>query len=529
LFKRGGRVTTPTRTLVVWCPDWPVTAAGFSADEPVAVLFANRVLACSAEARAGGVRRGLRRRQAEARCPGLQLVAHDPDGEARAFEPVVAAVEAFCPRLEIVRPGVCAVATHGPSRYFGGDETLMARVAEAVAHVGGRAGIADGPFAAELAARAGRVIPRGETPAFLSSFSVDVVEQPELSDLLHRLGIRTLGDLAALPPTAVLARFGSDGLRAHRLASGCDERPLAARIPPPELDVSAELDPPAERVETAVFAARGLAHRLCDELSARGLAVSCLRVEAETEHGETLVRRWRLEGATPLALAERVRWQLDGWLSGSGSHGPTAGLTLLRLAPEEVLPDEGRQLGFWGGDRALDDRAARALLHVQGLLGPDAVTTAVPAGGRSPAEQVQLVPWGDARQPLSSVLALDIARIRGYPAQERKEGPWPGRVPAPSPATVHAAPIRAEVVGGNGQPLVVNGRGSASAEPKRVSIDGGRWTDVVAWAGPWPVDERWWDSDAHRRRARWQVLTADGTAHLLGVEGGRWSVEATYD
>src|SRR5581483_5311824 len=59
-------------------------------------------------------------------------------------------------------------------------------------------------------------------------------------------------------------------------------------------------------------------------------------------------------GATPLALAERVRWQLDGWLSDAKPHGPTAGLTLLRLAPEEVLPDEGRQLGFWGGDRALD-------------------------------------------------------------------------------------------------------------------------------------------------------------------------------
>src|SRR5205085_5366072 len=147
------------RILVVWCPDWPVTAAGFSAEEPVAVLFANRVVACSAAARAGGVRRGLRRRQAEARCPGLQLVAHDPDGEARAFEPVVAAVEAFCPWLEIVRAGVCAVATRGPSRYFGGDDTLAAKVTEAVAHVGGRAGIAEGPFAAELAARAGRVIP----------------------------------------------------------------------------------------------------------------------------------------------------------------------------------------------------------------------------------------------------------------------------------------------------------------------------------------------------------------------------------
>src|SRR5438094_4197343 len=130
-----------TRTLVVWCPDWPVTAAGFSAAGPVAVLLANRVVACSAAARAGGVRRGVRRRQAEARCPGLQLVPNDPDGEARAFEPVVAAVEAFCPRVEIVRPGVCAVATRGPSRYFGGDESLATRITDAVAHVSGRAGI----------------------------------------------------------------------------------------------------------------------------------------------------------------------------------------------------------------------------------------------------------------------------------------------------------------------------------------------------------------------------------------------------
>src|SRR2546423_11259688 len=288
-------------------------------------------------------------------------------------------------------------------------------VSEAVADVGGRAGIADGPFAAELAARAGRIVPEGQTSAFLSTFSVDVLERPDLTDLLHRLGIRTLGAFAALPPASVLARFGADGLAAHHLASGDDERPLAARIAPPELDVTTELDPPAERVETAVFAARGLAHQLCDELSARGLALSCLRVEAETSHGETLARRWRLEGSTPLALAERVRWQLDGWLSDANPHAPTAGLTLLRLAPQEVLPDEGRQLGFWGGDRALDDRAARALLHVQGLLGPEAVTTAVPAGGRSPAEQVQFVPWGDARQPPPHVLAVDSGPSAWYP------------------------------------------------------------------------------------------------------------------
>src|SRR5207248_2391665 len=159
----------------------------------------------------------------------------------------------------------------------------------------------------------------------------------------------------------------------------------------------------------------------------------------------------------------------------------------------------------------VDDRAARALVRVQGMLGPEAVAMAVMAGGRSPAEQTRLVPWGDPRPPVDD------------------NPPWPGRVPPPSPATVHAHSLPAELVDAVGAPVAVGSRGSTTAEPARLSIDGGRWAEVVGWAGPWPVEERWWDTTAHRRRARWQLLTADGGAHLLSVEGGRWSVEATYD
>src|SRR5207253_2767919 len=123
-------------------------------------------------------------------------------------------------------------------------------------------------------------------------------------------------------------------------------------------------------------------------------------VEAETEHGEHLERRWRHEGMLdPAATAERVRWQLDGWIGSSGAGRPSGGLTLLRLIPEEVQPDHGRQLGFWGGSTAADARASRALARVQGLIGPAAVVTAVLGGGRDPLDQVRLVPWGDRREP----------------------------------------------------------------------------------------------------------------------------------
>ena len=512
------RVTAPPeRILVVWCPDWPVVAAGIApAEVPAAVVEANRVVACSAAARAEGVQRGLRRRQAEARCPGLVVLRPDPGRDARVFEPVVAVVESFTPRVEVVRPGMCAFATRGPSRYFGGDEALAALVASRVGG-GARVGVADGHFAAERAARRSEIVPQGRSGAFLAPFPIATLGAPDLADLLVRLGVRTLGELAALPAKAVLARFGPDGADAHRLARGLDPRPLAARTPPPDLAVTAELDPPAEQVETAAFVARALASRLHESLAGQGLALVLVRVEAETEHGESLSRTWRIEGGTAAALAERVRWQLDGWLAGSASIRPTGPLTLLRLVPEEVRPDGGRQDGFWGGDRAAADRAARALERVQGRLGAAAVATAQVVGGRSPAEQVRLVPWGD---PGPAAVTTSTAAACA---------PWPGRVPAPAPATVLAAPLRAEVVGEDGVPVTVSGRGVPSSPPARLSIDGRRPEEVVAWAGPWTADERWWDPQAHRRRARWQFVTAGGTAHLLTLEAGCWVVDATYD
>ena len=69
----------PARTLVLWCPDWPVRAWGTDPEEAAAVLEANRVTACSAAAREAGVRLGLRRRDAQARCPELRLLVRDPN------------------------------------------------------------------------------------------------------------------------------------------------------------------------------------------------------------------------------------------------------------------------------------------------------------------------------------------------------------------------------------------------------------------------------------------------------------------
>jgi protein ImuB len=531
---------TAVRTLVVCCDDWPIVAAGVPLDVPAAVVHANRVVATSPAARADDVVRHQRRREAQSRCPNLVVLDHDPARDARAFEPVVAALDAITPRVEITRPGQVAFPTRGPARFFGGDAALgertLAVVAGALAGLVARsdpappvppcrAGIADGPFAATLAAQAAsvagsaRVIPSGATPAFLAPLPVTVLDCPELTGVLGRLGLRTLGALAALPAPDVLARFGAAGQAAWRLASGLDERPPATVPPPADLTVRAELDPPADTVAPAAFLARGLAEELHRRLWARGAACTRVVIGAETEHGERLERVWRAEGAlTAAAIADRLRWQLDGWLQGSARHRPTAGISRLWLAPEEIVPAGGRQLGFWGSDAATVDRASRAVARVQGLLGVGSVAVPEWRGSRDPATQISLV----------EAEAVDLTVERPGAHRHLVAGPWPGRLPTPAPARIHAPPPAAEVVDGAGHPLRVSGRGALSAAPARLSVAGGPWVDVVEWAGPWPLEERWWDGGG-RRRARLQLLTADGQARLVVLEAGAWHVAATYD
>jgi protein ImuB len=191
-----------------------------------------------------------------------------------------------------------------------------------------------------------------------------------------------------------------------------------------------------------------------------------------------------------------------------------------------VVPAGGRQLAFTSaGPGAVDaveaaDRVARALARVQGLAGPEAAWVPEWRGGRAPGERITLVP----------AAAVDVTEPR--PAAQRGwvSEPWPGRIPDPAPAVVHDPPVPADVLDADGRPVVVDGRGliDADATPSTITA-GGRTTTVVAYAGPWPCDERWWDPAAYRRRARVQALTAEGTAYLLVVERGRWAIEATYD
>jgi protein ImuB len=508
--------------------DWPAVAAAAAADlsmtTPIAVTLANRVIACSSAARAAGVRRGLRRREAAARCPQLHVAAADADRDARFFEGVIAAVDDLVPRAEVLRPGLLVLPVRGAARYFGSEAHAAERLIDAVAAAGAecQVGIADQLSTAVFAARAGRVVLAGDDAKFLSVLSIrQLATEPslsgpgreELTDLLWRLGIRTIGQFAALSATDVASRFGADGVSAHRFARGQPERAPSGREPPAELEAVLDCDPPIDRVDAAAFAGRSLAGTLHQMLMSAGVGCTRLSIHAVTANGEELNRVWRCaEPLTEDATADRVRWQLDGWLSNRTARNPrpTAPVTLLRLQAVEVVSAEALQLPLWGGLGEEDRlRARRALVRVQGLLGPEAVRLPVLSGGRGPAERITLTPLGDEPVP------------HGDPGQ-----PWPGQLPDPSPAVLLDDPV--ELLDAQGNSIRVTSRGMFSADPARL-VARGRDDPLRWWAGPWPVDERWWDSDAKGRTARAQVLLESERALLLCYRQRRWYLEGIYE
>ena len=485
-------------------------------------------------------------------CPGLA-----GPRTARAFDQVLTAVTAFCPAVEAVEPGVCAFGARGPARYFGGETALAARITAAIADLGveSQAGVADGLFAAYLAARAVGapradtasgicpvlVIPPGRTPEFLARQPVSVLaRQPvsalagqdaagdlagqDFAALLSRLGLHTLGDLAALSPDDVASRFGAAGETAHRLARGLGSRPLAVRPPAEDLSVAQEFDPPEPLSEPVVFAAKALAERMHEGLAARGLTCARVQVRAVCADGRENRRLWRHDGLlSAAALADRVRWQLDGWqvpappvgtidgTTGSTPDGTTdGGIVVLRLVPDQVVHATGHQLALWG-ETVVSDRVARAAMRVQAMLGHEAVLRPVLGGGRDVAEQVNDVPFGEKRQPRLAVGA-----------------PWPGRIMGAVPGVVYPFAREADVTDDAGDAVTVTGRCVISAAPAWLAADGVPLLRITGWAGPWPLSERWWDPAAARRRARFQLLTDDGRAWLAAVQDGRWLIEGGY-
>jgi protein ImuB len=122
-----------------------------------------------------------------------------------------------------------------------------------------------------------------------------------------------------------------------------------------------------------------------------------------------------------------------------------------------------------------------------------------------------LVPWGDR------------------PPEHPSEAPWPGSLPALAPASVFRERLPIALLDARDAVVEIDERGAISAPPERFAVGGGAAAPVRAWAGPWPVVERWWDAEHAKRVHRFQIVDDDGCAWLLVRDRDGWWAEARYD
>jgi protein ImuB len=358
----------------------------------------------SAAAEAFGVRAGMAMGEALARCPRLALVPPDPAGVAEAWEALLGRLEGVGAAVAPERPGLVCFAAGGLRGLHGGNVRGVIAAAARALRRPARIGAGPGAFCALAGAsraRIGRpaIVDGGpvEARAYLAPLEIALLALRErtapLVESLERLGVATLGELAALPPDAVADRFGLPGLHAHGLANGHDT-PLRPRRAPEALREALELPEAASgpQLEHAVglLVDRVLARRERRGRTLRAVALSAVLVEGGT---------WRERVTFREALADPARMRLA---LGARLALLPAPAEALRLAVESFGPPVTDQATLL--DEAAAEREARlrdAVRQTRALAGGDATLRVVEVdpGSRVPERRTLLAPFEGPEPP----------------------------------------------------------------------------------------------------------------------------------
>ncbi len=332
--------------------------------------------AVSAAAEAFGIVSGMRLGEALARCRRLTLIPPDPAGVQERWERTLIALESIGAAVEPLRPGLACFDARGLLRLYGGGREAVLTAARRAIRAPARFGVASTRFAALAAAaraRAGRPLMlaggAAQVREFLAPMPVELLHgTPELAILpeaLQRLGIGTLGELAALPRAAVADRFGKPGLHAQRLALGADT-PLRPRQPGELVGESLEL-PEISSGQQLERALGLLIDRLLARRERRGRTLRTVVLAAVlVERGGT----WRERVSFREALSDPVRMRL----------ALTPRLQLLPAPAQKLLLTVERFGPPTADQRALLEEPARvragrlheAVRQVRAAAGPDA-------------------------------------------------------------------------------------------------------------------------------------------------------------
>ena len=447
----------------------------------------------------------------------------------------------FSPRVAWVEPHALAIDLHGLERLFGEPRAIGEQLRRALAQAGlethvalaatrtaarllahARAGltvIAPGTETEVLAALPMALLPSvlgdesttGATGVpvrasarFYRTSPVQEIVKPRrrrghtpVSDLLlvfRRWGLRTLGDLAALPAADLAARLGAEGPRLQALARGEDPSPLVPLVEDERFEATLALEWPIEGLEPLSFVLSRLCEPLCQHLERRGRAAAILHVELKLVTRTVWARRLELPAPMKDPRTFRTLVLLD-----LESNPPPAAIDAVTLRVDPT-PARTLQHSLLERARPQPEQVSTLVARLSALMGARRVGRPVLMDSHRPDAFTMESFTGDTLQPEAQ---SPEPKAHLLPALRRYRPPVPARV------------------------SVVDGR-PVQVRAARTGVAGGA---IQMVAGPWRCSGEWWALDSAWDHDEWDVALAGGTICRLSRDRlkDRWYVAGVYD
>jgi nucleotidyltransferase/DNA polymerase involved in DNA repair len=332
------------------------------------------VFECSVEAVELGVVPGIPLRQAQQLCPDAIFIPLDEDKYIRAFDNVLDVLEQFSPTVEEDGLGRAFLDGSGLEGLFGSDETLARRISSGVSQQTGmepRIGIAGNKFAAAVAATLASakepcIVRKGRESEFLASLPANLLPISENTrGRLDLLGLRTMSQITSLPLDALANQFGEEGILAHQLANGIDERPLLPRAKPAILEQELSCEIPLESVDTIMAAIDRLLDKLITALRNRnqvcGQIRICLHLDGTSPWYDSITLKEPTHSQREITSLIKHRLETTHF---------SAGVTDIRLGLTHLGGEMARQSSLLTRERVRQDaQLKRAARQLQAKLG----------------------------------------------------------------------------------------------------------------------------------------------------------------
>ncbi|MGI9481971.1 MAG: Y-family DNA polymerase [Hyphomicrobiales bacterium] len=358
-----------------------------------------------------GLTPGMLLASARATCPGLVTRSADMAADGRFFTVIAAWCRRYSPLIARDGQEGVFIDITGCAHLFNGEEAMLGDVMQRLARFGlsVRAGLAGTPGAAWALAHYGEnatIAPPSRLADSLANLPVAGLRLAgETTDMLNRLGLRTIGALYGLPRASLAARFGREMVERLDQALGAASEPLDFDMEAKKFRAIARFAEPIGRLEDVEAALARLLRNLREKLvkEARGSRRLTLRLVKVDNSASTIIIGTASPSRDADGLARLFHDRLDGLDAGFGIERMVLEATVI-----EPAEDEQGALPHTSGKTGISTPLSHLLDRLANRLGFDSVLTVAPAESHLPERAVTafsaaFAPVGNTPFPLASM------------------------------------------------------------------------------------------------------------------------------